>query len=238
MIHNHSHYFVEHSSNSSSFWGAFWGAFLAFAFGLITYWVTKRLERFSRHKNSLVKLDNLINRHLDEIAAAQFQAGDIKNILKEGKLTHYRFSAFNLPDGIELEFGSLDIANLFLGYYSSIVRINSDMRSVNHAFTRFEDVLISGQNLKKENLDFMIDSMEKFEGFFHKLNKRAKETLVIVRLYVKKLREKNVISYGVLNRNWEMSFTKGEIQTEAVRLDNEIEMIRKQSEKEIKDGNN
>ncbi|HEY4515638.1 MAG TPA: hypothetical protein VJH67_00395 [Candidatus Paceibacterota bacterium] len=227
------YHIIEHSSSGSAFWGAFWGAFLAFIFGLIAYRITKRWDRFLQHKNSLVKLDNLLNRHLDEIAAIKFQAGDIKKLLRDGKLTHARFQPFKLPENLEMDFGSLEIANRYLAYSSSISRTNGDMASVNHALNRFEDVLINGQVLKKENLDFMADMLEKLEKFLDSLTNRAKETLVMARLHINKLKSKNSFFFGVLNSNWELSFTPEEIRVEAEKLEGEIEMISKKSKEEI-----
>jgi len=224
---------MENFSSGSAFWGAFWGAFLAFIFGLIAYRITKKWDRFSQHKNSLVKLDNLLNRHLDEIAAVKFQAGDIKKLLRNGKLTHARFQPFKLPENLEIDFGSLDIANRYLAYSSSISRTNGDMASVNHALNRFEDVLINGQVLKKENLDFMADLLEKLEKFLDSLANRAKETLVMARLHINELKSKSSFFFGVLNGNWELSFTPEEIKAEAQKLDKEIELVSKKSKEEI-----
>jgi hypothetical protein len=227
------YYVIEGASSGGAFWGAFWGAFFAFVFGLITYRLTKRWDLFSKHKNSLVKLDNLFNRHLDEIAAIQFQAGDIKNVFKEGKLTHARFQPLKLPENLEMEICSLDIVNRYLAYSSTVNRTNGDMTSMNHAFTRFEDLLINGQPLKKENLDFEAESLEKFNKFLHSLTDRAKETLVMVRLHVNKLNDKNSFFFGVLNSNWELTFTEEEIRLETEKLNREIEQIMKQSKEEI-----
>ena len=227
------YYVIEGTSSGGAFWGAFWGAFFAFIFGLVTYRLTKKWDRYSQHKNSLVKLDNLLNRHLDEIAAVQFQAKDINGVLKQGKLSHARFRHFKLPKDLEMKFGSLDIANRYLAYSSSISRTNGDMESMNHALTRFEDLLINGQVLRKENLDLMADLLGKFEKFLQGLTNRAKETLVMARLHMNRLKSKNSFTFGVLNSNWELRFTPEEIRLETERLDKEIEQITKQSKEEI-----
>ena len=143
------HRFMEKFNQGSSFWGAFWGAFFAFIFGLVTYIITKKREGFIQHKNALVKLEYLLNVKLNEIGDVQQQTRGIKDILKDGHLTHSRLPTFSLPENLEMELRSLDIINQYLTYSTFVRKYNGDIASVNHALSRFEDVLINRPPINK-----------------------------------------------------------------------------------------
>src|SRR6185369_1480017 len=108
------HYFRATQQDWSVFWGAFAGAFLAFIFGLVAYWVTKRRERFVQHKNTLVKLDRVLMKHLFELGRLQELMLNTIQSLAYGHTTSNRLNLLVLPEGVEVELGSLELAdNIF-----------------------------------------------------------------------------------------------------------------------------
>jgi hypothetical protein len=223
---------IETSSGAgSSFWsafgGAFAGAFFAFIFGLITNRLTKKWERFIQHKNAFVKLDHLLNEHLDGIVLAEHQAKTLMECFKKRIFTYSRFSLFSLPENLNLEFGSLMMSNKYFEYKTTIKRFNHDMTSINYVCTRFEDIVISGKTLKDENLKDIISDVGKFTSDFEKLTNQTKELLALARLNTAELQTKNSFFYGVLNSNWEILLTKEDVQKEIKHIDKEIESIQK-----------
>lgn len=224
----------SHNLFSSEFMGGFTGAFFAFIFGLFAYWINKRFDRFVAHKNSIVKLENLLNRHLDEMAVMQFQAKDAEVALRKREIPHSRFVSFKLSDGLELEFGSLDISNRYLGYSSTLARVNIDLTGINHGLTRLEDLIISGQNPNPQNNVILIEMLNGLNSIVNNLIRETKEILVIARLHTKEIKRKNSFLYGVFNNQWEVSLSENEIRIESEKLDKEIEFVGEESARKMK----
>ena len=222
------HHFLHHAhivssqSDFSGFWGAFGGAFFAFVFGLIAYRMTQRWERFGQHKNALVKLERLLNRHYNALAILEGMAADTAKVIGEGKMTSNRFFELKLPEGLDLELASIDLINKYFAYQSYIDRYNINAGTFNSALTRFEDLLIAGQALHPANLEFTKKMLEGFKKDLPSLGESTKALLVLVRIHLRKIRERQSFFYGVWNRQWDFDISKAEIDAETKTLDAEI----------------
>ncbi len=220
QVHNAD---ISSSSVFSSFWGAFSGALFAFLFGIATYVIAKRRERFIQHKNAIIKLERMLNRHLDELAILEKIIGDTSAILKLGKLTSNRLFGFKMPEGLDLELYSLDLVNRLFSYQSHINRLDFDVLSLNHSLTLFENILIGGGTLNAQNLDFANRMLGGLSKEMPLLENEIKDFLAITRLYLIKTKENESFVRSVFRKNWNFEFTSTEILKEKMELNKEIE---------------
>jgi hypothetical protein len=232
--HQYHQFVGSHSSGGISvFWGAFFGAFFAFIFGIVTYVITKRRERFVQHKNSLIKMERVLNKHLDDLGLLQSIVQDTKRIVDGHKVTSNRLFYLQLPENIDMEIGSLDIINKFFTYRTSIDRFKLNVESVNHALTRLEDLFIGGQPVLVENFDFIKSTLEKFIEEIPSLNERTTKFLVLVRIHINKLKNKNTFIQGLMGNQWDQNISKEEIDKENHKLEAEISQLRQDYENDI-----
>jgi hypothetical protein len=233
FFHHHFYHAVEQSGTSSSFWGGFWGAFFAFLFGFLTYIITKRRERFIQHKNALVNLERILNKHLDDLAVLQTIALDGERILGQGKVTSNRLFKLKLPDNLDMEIGSVEIINKFFSYRQSIERLNFNSDITNHALAGIEDLFIHGQPVLAQNFSFIAGTLKSFSDDIPHLSKKTKNFLVLIRIHYRKLKDENSFIYGVLNTHWEQLISQQEIKYEHEKLAKEIEQIQKETKEDF-----
>ena len=233
MSYYHFHHIANFSGTSSNFWGAFFGAFFAFLFGILTYVITKRRERFVQHKNALVRLERILNKHLDDLAVLQTVTIDGKRIIELGKVTSNRLFTLQLPENFDMEIGSVELINKFFAYRQSIDRLNFNVDMTNHALTRLEDLFINGQPVPTQNFTFIAGTLQSFLDDIPRLNKRTTNFLVLIRIHFSKIKDKNSFIYGVFNTNWEQSISNEEIKKEHEKLAKEIEQIQKETKEDI-----
>ncbi len=216
------HHFLQHTSDSSGFWGAFLGAFFAFVFGLITYWITKRRERFVQHKNAVVKLERVLNKHLDDFGSMTTIIKGMNENLGLGKVDISRLFKIELPDNLDVDLGSIDLINKFLVYQISIGRLNFNISSVNHALTRIEDMFINNHPIEPENFNFIRRMLGGLLKDLPRIDNRTLEFLAVVRIHNKRLKHRNTFIYGTLNDLWDQDISEDEIKTEIAKLDQEL----------------
>lgn len=227
--HHYPHNFLSFQEPSSSHWllspefiGAFSGAFFAFIFGIISYRVIKRYERFVLHKDALIILERLLNEHIDLMGLNRTGAINTGQILVNHTLTHNRLITLPVRKELNTEIGSLDIANRYFSYERGVQRINIDMESMNYTLTRFEDVMIGGGVLAGENWHYIIGAFGQIPGHMDKLLKETKELLCCIRINIRKLSGKG-IWYANTSSNWSISLTDEELKNEIETLEKEIE---------------
>lgn len=216
------HHFLQHSSDSSGFWGAFLGAFFAFIFGLITYWITKRRERFVQHKNAVVKLERVLNKHLDDFGSMATIIKGMSENLGLGRVDISRLFKVELPDNLDIDLGSIDLINKFLVYQISIGRLNFNISSVNHALTRIEDMFINNHSVEPENFNFIRRMLDGLLNDLPRIDNRTLEFLAVVRIHNRRLKNRSTFIYGTLNDLWDQDISEGEIKTERAKLDKEL----------------
>src|SRR3989344_2970501 len=167
---------------SPEFLGAFAGAFFAFLFGIISYRLIKRYERFIQHRNALVGLERLLNEHLDIIGLNRTTALSTQRILEAHRLTHNRLLELPVREGLDTGLGSLDIANRYFTYTRGVHRTNVDTQSMNYTLTRFEDVMIGGKPLEADNWHYITGAFAQIPGHMDKLERETKELLCTTRI--------------------------------------------------------
>ena len=220
-------HYQDNSADWSLFWGAFAGAFFAFAFGLMTYIITKRRERFVQHKNSLVRLERILNKHLNDIGVLHKVVMDMSNTFAHRKVASSRLFNIELPKELDMEVGSKEIINKLLSYQVSLDRLNFNSSTVNHAITRIEDLFINSQIVPIENFSFVSTMLNGFLDSVPKVDEMAKRFLVTVRIHLSKVNKKNSFTYGVFNTTWDHNISDEEIKMERQKLEGEIAQIMK-----------
>ena len=216
-------YVFEYTSNTSSFWGAFWGASLAFLFGLLTYIITKRRERFIQHKNALVKLNKVLNEHLNNLSALKSIITDNQIIIRQNKVPMHRLIELTIPDNLDMEIGSVDLINKFFNYKLSIDNLNFNTKSINHTLMRLEDLFINGQQLADENFRLVENILTDFINKLPKFNEDTTKLVLITRIHLNKLRNKNTFIYGVYNTQWEQDISTEDTKKEREKFLKEVE---------------
>ena len=206
---------------SPEFIGAFSGAFFAFLFGIISYRIIRRFDRFVQHRNALVVLEKLLNEHIDLIGLNRAGALNTSPILRAHKLTHNRLTELPIRNNLNMELGSLDIANRYFSYERGVHRTNVDSQSLNYTLTRFEDVIIGGGVLPGENWFYIVGAIDQVPRHLDKLETETKELLGLVRIHIRRLVNKG-IWYANTNKNWDIAVTERELTDEVVALEQEI----------------
>ncbi|MDE2233485.1 MAG: hypothetical protein KGJ90_05245 [Patescibacteria group bacterium] len=221
MFFRHLHQIYGQGNITDSFWGGFAGAFFAFLFGIITYVITKRRERFVLHRNTLIRLERVLLKHLYDLDVLQSVIVDSEAIIGTGKVTSNRLIKLDIPDDMSSGLGSLTVANKFLIYQISIERLNFNSDSINRALTRLEDLFVGGQIPHVENFNFVRSTLVSFNQELPGLNERIKKFLVIVRLNISKLKTKIAFVQGITRTKWELEISDEETRREREKLDSE-----------------
>jgi len=219
----HHHLLHQPNNTSSPFWGAFLGAFFAFVFGLVTYVITKRRERFVLHKNTLIKLDRSLNKHLNDLSVLKEILEDSMRVASENKVPSNRLFKLELPENIEMDLGSIRLVNKFFSYRLSTDQLNFNTATINHTLTRVEDLFINGQPVRTENFQFIRGTLEKFLVELPKFNEQTIELLLLTRVHQNKLKEANSFIQGVFKTQWEQTITQKEVSEERAILEQEIQ---------------
>jgi len=206
---------------SPEFVGAFSGAFFAFLFGIISYRIIKRFERFIQHRNALITLDRLLNEHIDLIGLNRTGALNTSPILRNHKLTHNRLIKLPVRKELNTELGSLDIANRYFSYERGVYRTNVDSQSLNYTLTRFEDVMIGGGVLPGENWHYIVGAIDQVPGHLDKLETETKLLLSLVRIHIRRLAGRG-IWYANTHKDLDITVTNKELADEILTLENEI----------------
>lgn len=220
--HVHLVEIIGENGGSSDFWGAFTGAFFAFVFGLLTYVVTKRRERFVQHKNAIVRINNILNRHLNDLSIINEFVINNEKILSMGRVPTNRLFHLKLPEDIELEIANKDLINKVFGYRLSTDQLNLNIDSVNHSLTRIEDLFINGQTILPENFNYIRDTLNKFAEHIPKLIEEVMQLVTLLRVHHIKLERKNTFISGVFNNKWDLNIKKETLERERKMFEQEI----------------
>lgn len=144
---------------------AFSGSFTAFIFGIIAYGYTKKREKWVSHHNALVKTEQLINRHLNEISDNIFLLkGSIKTYANNA-FSENELNLLNNPDCM-IEFQNIELINMYQDYQALLEKVNHDLQAWNKSNDRLFNVALSG---KVSPADIEINRKE--------LSRRSKEII-------------------------------------------------------------
>lgn len=224
--HNTSYIFIQDEKPDSVFFspefiGAFSGAFFAFLFGIISYRVIKRYERFIQHRDALVTLERLLNEHIDTIGLNKTNALKTQRLLEGHRLTHNRLIELPLKKELDNDLGSPSVINKYFSYERLVQRMNIDSQSMNYTLTRFEDIMIGGSALPAENWHYITSAFAQMPGMMDKVEKETKEMLGLTRIHIARLSGKG-IWYVTTQKNWEVSVSDEDLKKEISVLEEEI----------------
>ncbi|MBN1262826.1 MAG: hypothetical protein JW991_00550 [Candidatus Pacebacteria bacterium] len=227
--------------NKESVWpsavGAFLGAFFAFAFGLVTFYLQKKLKRYWRHKRAVVELEHLVNDHLDNSSVNQYLLEGTVRTLQKHHMAYTLLNQFRLPKNINLRVGNLDVANAYLEYKNSVLKLNHGMSTWQGLNEKLQQNVIANPKLPPpiihENMRHIQKQGESLLKFLTGLDRDAKRFLAFIRIYLRK--DKHIWSIWFLNKKnkGKPIITKKETEKDLRALDNEIREISKISRKRI-----
>ncbi len=206
------------------FLGAFFGAFFAFLFGLVSYKIIKRYERFVQHRNALVVLERMLNEHTDLIGINKTTALNTQKILERHQLTHNRLIELPVRNELNVELGSITVINKYFSYERWVHRVNVDMQAMNYTLTRFEDVMIGGSPLPAENWHYITGAFAQVPVLMDKLNKATAELLCAVRINLARLKAKGIF-YANTHSVWDIDISEQEMKEEMEKLSEEIKVV-------------
>lgn len=143
-----------------AFLGGFSGAFFAFLLSGLAAYISKRRERYVKHKNAVVKMEYILVKHQDKVGLLIFLLENTIAILKKGNFTYNRFSGLNIVEGIELDLADINLINNVSNYWLSVERVSSDCNSLNRILEVLQKVLLSGTPPHADNFKHLINQME------------------------------------------------------------------------------
>lgn len=218
----------------------FFGAFFAFIFGLITYYIQKRFDRYHKHKNATVELEYLLQENLDKSIANQFLLeGAIETISKD-LFAFTLLTDFRQPPDLSLRLGDLGLINKYAEYQTSVARMNHSMQTWQKMNEKLHDTAISGtltEQAKQVNQAHLKSQASVVIKFLKGMDEETKELVTYVRVFMRK--DKHVWSIPWLRRNNKLKIgddvvTKKEVQDELRVTEKEIEEVQRQSKEKIK----
>lgn len=217
--------------------GAFFGAFFAFAFGLVTFYLQKKLKRYWEHKRAVVELEHLVNDHLDNSSVNQYLLEGAIKTLQKHHMAYTLLNQFRLPKGINIRVSNLDVANAYLGYKDSALKLNHGMNTWQGLNEKLQQNVIANPELPPpiihENMRHIQKQAESLLKFLTGLDEDAKRFLAFIRIYLRK--DKHIWSIWFLkkkNKNKPI-ITEKEAEEELRVLDNEIKEISENSRRRI-----
>ena len=214
------------SNNGNSFFtgivGPIIGALVAGIVGLFTEWVRERRNRYSKHKDALVRLETLLNEHLDQISIYRTIIDNARDVLEKHHFTSRRFLPFILDPSIRTDLATLDFINSYFSYTRYITRLNTDFDSFNRTLDQMELAAVNGQPLPKENFDALLSGLSDLSQETHNHDQQAIRLLVRVRIYLAKAKLLNKFWYPLMTKDWRLPITQDEIERETERLKGEM----------------
>lgn len=124
--------------------GAFLGSFSAFILGIIAYDYTKRRERYKMHHDAVVKAEQLVNRHLNQISGNSYLLKGALDTYKKGAFSENVLSPIENPD-LLADFYNLEIMNKYTDYQSLVEKVNHDTAAWNRSNDRLFTAALSGR---------------------------------------------------------------------------------------------
>jgi hypothetical protein len=201
----------------------FWGAFFAFAFGLITYIITKKGERFISHRDSLVKIERLLWKHLQDFGALQQITNDaiISVTATPPRIPVSQLFKIQTPNDIDLNLASIEIVNKLFSYRVSVEKLDFNISTLNHSLGLIEDLYISGQIPSSQNFSFAGGLLKKFAIDFPKIVDQNKKLLIYIRIHLNRIKNRNTLIYG-LSSYGDQKITEEDYKKEKRLLEKDI----------------
>lgn len=175
---------------TKEFNGAFFGAFFAFVFGVVAYFVQKKFDRYFKHKNAVVEMEYVLQRHLDMLSTNEYLLrGAIKTISAD-KFTFTLLNSFPLPDNLALKLADLALINKYeMEYVGTVTRMNHSMQTWQSMNDKLHDAAISGvlkEQDKNVNQGYLVTQAIELIKFLKGMDEEAQYLVAYVRVFIKK----------------------------------------------------
>ena len=143
-----------------AFLGGFSGALFAFLFDRLAAYLSKRRERYMKHKNAVIRMEYILVKHQDKINRLIYLLKGSIDTFKRNIPTNNRFNPLNEEAGIELELGDIDLINEVSNYWLTIERVNNDCDSFNRMIVGMQTAMLSGIKIHNDMYKNAIEQME------------------------------------------------------------------------------
>ena len=219
---------------------AFFGAFFAYLFLRLAESIKNRIDLRRERINSLIKLQIILNEHLNQNSLNNSMFGNLKNIYEESIRTKSIKIVSTIP--IELKLSkdiliSLKYNNLINDVFAYIIRIGTFNCQVNESvelYKLFREAIMSGA-IKPEdyisNFKSYIDRLQKLKLFSNDFMSTITNILARIQLL---LQYENKKKYRYFLRSIkESEISKIEIDEKIIELEGQRKQINKKSLEEI-----
>lgn len=217
--------------------GAFFGAFFAFLFGVATFFMQKKFERYHKHKNAVVELEHLLQEHLDTIYANEYLVEGAVDTIDKRKLSFTLFSQLRVINDISIRLGELGLMNRYFGYQSSLLRMNHSMETWQKMNEKLHEAVIAGiitPEAIEANQNHLKDQVIVVGKFLKGLYEDASFLVSYVRVFMRKDKHIwSVILTKKITKNSEEIVTDKEAKKELAAMKEEIKEIGNKSKARI-----
>jgi hypothetical protein len=218
----------------------FWGAFFAAGFAIITFAVTRTFsnvyQRNKLHYNFLVKLEAKLNRHLAHVFSIVYIIEGVRQTTANGNISFNNLDAVMLePVGDFHNLVDIDLINDVFSYDTGLEMLTSDLTNLSATYSEFRSALITKQITMSEFQTILPNLPNDLKHLVRSWEEHLETTtdlLVQTRIMIRRDKKR------FLGLNWLFprklkALTQRSIKTEKLKLQQEVEEIRKQSQKRI-----
>ena len=228
----------KYPNYNENFLGAFFGAFFAFSFLIMERLISKYYRRYAKHKNALVRLDQLLNGYFsvnnDNIYIVD---GLIKSI--EEKIFYYgSITELKTDEQLLLEFCNVDLINDVFSLYLDVNKTNHSLEtminSYNEAKLLFIDKKINQEEFNN-HVNGQLPYLRLIKGFLENLDTKTEKIEAKNRILLKEVSVASILNsliMNLFNLKYDKNFDK-KILKELVIIKKEREDCHNASQKEI-----
>lgn len=218
----------------------FFGAFFAAIFAILTFTLTNALsgvyQRNKNHFNFLVKLESKLNRHISHVFPTIYIIDGIYETTKNGGVSFNNLDAIKLePIGDFSDLKDIDLLNEVFSYDNGLEMLTSDLSNLSATYSEFRSALITKQiSMTEFNiiLPHLPDDLNHLKVSWEEHLESIVDLLVQTRIMIRRDKKK---LWGL---NWLFTrklkaLTQKEVKAEKIKLMQEMEDIKEQSQKKI-----
>lgn len=219
--------------------GAFAGAFFVFIFLKLADFLTRVHERKVRHFNSLVLLETQLNELLGIIYDNAIAISFFIKTIKSGKIYFGKLKQVPIDRSHYNNLYDVTLKNDLFTYNYKLRQLNDDIDNLTSGYVDIKNALIQGNIDNKDYLEnvkfFTNDFLEPLGKYLKGIDNQT------IRLYVKvRIMLKRDLTIGTKIMRWLIresgsKISKSETDEETKKLLDEIEKIKKRSQKEKDD---
>lgn len=219
-----------------AFFAAFFGA--SFTFSLVEF--GKYADRIRKHKskhiNSLVKIDRILNRAIDSIDKnIQFYQNYYKE-MKIGKTIVWTSGRIPYDDSLLDDLLNIDFINDYFTFLVDIKKVNQDFGTLENMYDEVKKYYFVHQRIDRKTYEYNISvCLETIEHILNYMKKLYEDTVLLCAksrvLHDERKRKTFLFGFHV-SKKYEENFDEL-VKKEAVKLNEEIEECKKKSQEEI-----